>query len=157
MATSEADPSPEALASEVLAETATCTLATASPDGQPEAATVRFVSDENLDVYITTESMYQKYEHLTANPRVALVVEGAYNLQMEGTAEEVHGETARWIEDRYVEKYGPSQYLTNDESVFFELTTDWARLLIDGSYPPEFSMVLGDEGDGDPHETASSK
>jgi Pyridoxamine 5''-phosphate oxidase. len=82
----------------VLTEAQTCTLATASQDGVPEAATIRFVSDQNLDLYITTESMYRKYENMTVNPRVALVVDEAqYNLQLEGVATEVHGEAAEQI------------------------------------------------------------
>ncbi|ERH09972.1 MAG: pyridoxamine 5'-phosphate oxidase [halophilic archaeon J07HX64] len=143
---------PEKQAQQVLETTDTCTLATASADGRPEAATVRFVADDALDVYITTESMYQKYRNMSENPRVALVVDGDANLQLKGAATEVHGEAVDPIERRYVEKYGHSEYLTNEASVFFEIATDWARLLVDGRYPPTFEMVLGD-GDADPHGT----
>ena len=45
---------------------------------------MRFVADDALEVYVTTESMYRKYRHMTENPRVALVVDGDYNLQLEG-------------------------------------------------------------------------
>lgn len=129
----------------MLAETDTCTLATASPDGRPEAATVRFVADDALDVYVTTQSNYRKYRNVARNERVALVVDGASNVQLEGAAREAIGETVEWIEDRYVAKYGPSPYLTNADSVFLRIETDWARLLVDGSYPPEFEVVVGDE------------
>jgi hypothetical protein len=33
------------------------------------------------------------------------------------------------------------------------IATDWARLLVDGRYPPTLEMVLGDD-DADPHGTA---
>ena len=138
--------SPTQTAHELLAETNTCTLATASPDGQPEAATVRFVADDALDVYVTTQSNYRKYRNVADNERVALVVDGFSNLQMEGAAREATGETVEWIEQRYVAKYGSSRYLTNEDSVFLHIETDWARLLVDGSYPPEFASVL-DEGE----------
>jgi Pyridoxamine 5''-phosphate oxidase. len=138
-------------ARQTLSEAQTCTLATASQDGVPEAATIRFVSDQNLDMYITTESMYRKYENMTVNPRVALVVDGSqYNLQLEGVATEAHGETAEFIKQKYTEKYGSSKYLNNDDSVFFEIIIDWARLLVDGQFPPEFEMVIGST-DSDPH------
>jgi uncharacterized pyridoxamine 5'-phosphate oxidase family protein len=151
--TADSSVPPERRARQVLAEAETCTLATASADGRPEAATVRFVANDALDVYITTESNYRKYRNMTENPRVALVVDGEANLQLEGVATEVHGEAIDSIERRYIEKYGPSEYLTNEDSVFFTIATDWARLLVDGRYPPTFEMVLGD-GDSDPRGTA---
>lgn len=141
------DTSPQATALRVLEEQATCTLATALADGVPEAATVRFVADEALNLYITTESTYRKYRNMTANPAVAVVVDSDEgNLQLEGTATEVHGEAASTIERRYVDKYGETEYLSNEWSVFFEIRTDWARLLVDGQYPPTYEMVIG-EGD----------
>lgn len=132
----------------------TCTLATASADGVPEAATVRFVTDNDLNVHVTTESPYRKYENMTENPRVAVVVDGDDNLQLEGVAREVFGAAADRISEKYVDKYGHSVYLDNEESVFFEIETDWARLLVDGSFPPTHEMVLG-EGETDPHGTRS--
>lgn len=131
----------------------TCTLATATADGVPEAATVRFVTDGELNVQITTESPYRKYDNMTENPRVAVVVDGDDNLQLEGVAREVFGDDAAAIRSNYVDKYGHSAYLDNDESVFFEIETDWARLLVDGRFPPTHEMVLG-EGETDPHETS---
>jgi uncharacterized pyridoxamine 5'-phosphate oxidase family protein len=142
--------SPHERAQQVLANAETCTLATVSPDGRPEAATVRFVADDTLDVYITTESTYRKYHNMTQNPSVALVVDGRYNLQLEGTASEIHDRTVDWFKRQYTETYGQSEYLTDDDSVFFRVTTDWARLLVDGSFPPAFEMVIGD-GEADPH------
>ena len=130
----------------------TCTLATASAEAVPEAATVRFVTDDDLNVHVTTESPYRKYENVTENPRVAVVVDGDDNLQLEGVAREVFGAAADRIRERYVDKYGHSAYLDNDESVFFEIETHWARLLVDGSFPPTHEMVLG-EGETDPHGT----
>ncbi|MFB6193483.1 MAG: pyridoxamine 5'-phosphate oxidase family protein [Halobaculum sp.] len=148
--------SPAARARRTLAAADTCTLATASPDGRPEAATVRFVADDAFDLYVTTQSTYRKYHNVTANPRVAVVVDGPDNLQLEGTAREVDGEAAAFVRRRYEEKYGPSDYLTNADSVFLAIETDWARLLVDGTYPPEFAVVLGEDG-GDPHGTETTR
>jgi nitroimidazol reductase NimA-like FMN-containing flavoprotein (pyridoxamine 5'-phosphate oxidase superfamily) len=141
---------PGETARRLLAERGTCTLATATPDGTPEAATVRFVADDSLNLYVTTESNYRKYENLTRNPAVALVVDGErYNLQLEGTATEIAGEETEFVRERYRDKYGDSEYLSNPKSVFFEIDTDWARLLVDGGYPPRYEMVLG-EGEETP-------
>ena len=128
-----------------------CTLATASENAVPEAATVRFVCDDDMNVYINSGSTYRKYENMKENPDVAVVVNGdRKNVQIEGMAEEVFNDEADFVRNKYKNKYGSSQYLTNDESVFFRIDTSWARLLVDGRYPPEYEMIIGD-GDTDPH------
>jgi PPOX class probable F420-dependent enzyme len=133
------------VAVELLETTETCTLATATPDGRPEAATVRFVADDGLDVYFNTATSHRKYENVRANPRVAVVVDGERrNLQLEGEATELDGAAEAAFHDRYHEKYGPSDYLTNDRSTCFRVEPDWARLLVDGSFPPEYAMVVGE-------------
>lgn len=147
----DSEPSPEATALELLEEQDLCTLATASPDAVPEAATVRYMCDETFNVFINSGDTYRKYENMIQNPRVAVVVNGEYkNLQLEGAATEVPQDKADHIINKYIEKYGDSEYLTNDESVFFRIDTVWARLLVDGRFPPEYEMILGD-GDTDPH------
>lgn len=131
-------------AQEVLEEQRTGTLAIAAPDRTPKAATVRFVANEELNLSITTQFSAKKCENLTANSAVAVVIDGGDNLQLEGTAREVSGEAADRIRSAYVEKYGQSPYLTNDQSVFFEMTTHWARLLVDGQYSPTYATIFGE-------------
>jgi nitroimidazol reductase NimA-like FMN-containing flavoprotein (pyridoxamine 5'-phosphate oxidase superfamily) len=139
-------------AQELLKEEELCTLATASKDGIPEAATVRYMSDDDFNIYINSGSTYRKYQNMKENPRVAVVINGEYrNIQLEGEAEEVAKEDSDYIVQMYKHKYGRSKYLTNDESVFFKIKTDWVRILIDGSYPPEYQMIVG-SGDTDPHD-----
>lgn len=138
-----------------------CTLATASTKGIPEAATVRYMNDDNFNIYINSGSTYRKYENMKSNPRVAIVVNGQYNdsyynLQIEGSAEEIPYDDAGHIIDMYTEKYGSSQYLTNNESVFFQIQSDWVRLLVDGGFPPEYEMIVG-QGDTDLHSEPSKQ
>jgi PPOX class probable F420-dependent enzyme len=133
------------LARAVLDEAETCTLATATPDGRPEAATVRFVADEDYTLYVNTATTYRKYENLTANPRVAVVVDGdRENVQIEGEATELGEEGTAYVHERYVEKYGPSDYLTDEHSTCFAVEPDWARLLYDGRFPPDYAMLVGE-------------
>lgn len=135
----------------LLQETETCTLATASPTGVPEAATIRFVADSDYTLYFNTSRTYRKYENLKDNSRVAVVVDGPTgNLQLEGETRELDGAEDTAAVDRYVEKYGHSPYLTHEHSTRFAVDTDWARLLLDGSFPPDHAMVLGD-GETDLH------
>lgn len=137
---------------ELLEEREVCTLATASADGIPEAATVRYMCDDDFNIYINSGSTYRKYQNMKENPRVAVVVNGEYkNIQLEGIAKEVPESEAEHIIGMYEDKYGNSEYLTNNESVFFEIETDWVRVLIDGRYPPEYEMIIG-SGDTDPHD-----
>jgi hypothetical protein len=136
---------PHERARRLLTETDTATLATASPDGRPEAATVRFVAD-GFDLSVTTQTDARKYQNLLENPTVAVVVDGtAGNLQLEGEATALQGDRVASFERRYRETYGPSEYLTNDESVCFGIETTWARLLVDGGYPPTYETLVGDD------------
>lgn len=138
-------------ARELLNQQELCTLATASKNGNPEAATVRYMSDKDFNIYVNSGSTYRKYQNMKENPRVAVVVNGDYkNIQIEGTAKEIPRDEAGNIVDMYKDKYGESEYLTNDESVFFKIQSDWARILVDGRYPPEYEMIIG-SGDTDPH------
>lgn len=139
-------------AQELLKKEEVCTLATASKEAIPEAATVRYMSDDEFNIYINSGSTYRKYQNMKENPRVAVVVNGERkNIQLEGEAKEIPKEDADYIFQMYKDKYGRSKYLTNDESVFFKIETDWVRILVDGSYPPEYEMIIGD-GDTDPHD-----
>jgi uncharacterized protein YhbP (UPF0306 family) len=139
-------------AKELLEKEELCTLATASENGVPEAATVRYMSDDDFDIYINSGSTYRKYQNMKENSRVAVVIDGEYkNIQLEGEAEEIDREDSDYIVQMYEDKYGKSKYLTNDESVFFRIETDWVRILVDGRYPPEYQMIVG-SGDTDPHD-----
>ena len=139
------DRTPAERARMLLRDADTCTLATASSAGVPEAATIRFVAGDEYNICFNTSTTYRKYENLRANPRVAVVVDGAAGtLQLEGEARELTGTEEDAAVDRYVEKYGHSPYLTHDNSTRFVVETDWARFLIDGSFPPDHAMVLGE-------------
>lgn len=68
------------------------TLATVSPDGQPQAATIYYVVDHRLTFYFLTKDSTRKYKNIMATPRVALVVSDPTTLttvQAEGIATEV--------------------------------------------------------------------
>ena len=94
---------------------------------------------------VNTATTYRKYENMTTTPRVAVVVDGdGENLQLEGEATELDGADEAVVHERYVEKYGPSDYLTNDHSVCVAVEPDWVRLLYDGRFPPAYAMLVGD-------------
>lgn len=53
----------------------TCTIATASADGQPSASVVFFKNGE-LDIYFNTGDDSEKVRNIRVNPRVAIAVQG---------------------------------------------------------------------------------
>ena len=58
---------------EYMDECRSCTIATASVDGQPAASTV-FFKNRGVDIYFNTGSDTQKMHNILANPRVAVVM-----------------------------------------------------------------------------------
>ena len=51
-----------------------CTIATATPDGEPSASTVFFKNVET-DIYFNTGKDTQKVQNILANPRVAIAIQ----------------------------------------------------------------------------------
>lgn len=51
-----------------------CVLATVSPEGKPEAATVLFAVDDDFTFYFGTSDKYRKYHNLLNNKQAAVVI-----------------------------------------------------------------------------------
>lgn len=73
-----------------------CVLATVSPDGEPEAATVLFAVDDDFTFYFGTSDKYRKYHNLQRNKQAAVVVgvqmKEPKSAQVEGMMEPIEGE-----------------------------------------------------------------
>jgi uncharacterized protein YhbP (UPF0306 family) len=94
-----------------LAENKTLTLATASPDGDPHAATLLYVND-GITLYIWSKIGSATAEHLKENPRVALAIDeyaGEFRqtrgVQASGDTKPVTGETMAKAAALFGEKY----------------------------------------------------
>ena len=61
---------------EYMGKCRSCTVATATADGQPSASTV-FFKNSGLDVYFNTARHSQKVRNIEANPRVAVTMQAA--------------------------------------------------------------------------------
>ena len=67
-------------------------VATVTPDGAPQAATMGIAVTPDLEIVFDTLRGTRKYQNLQTNPRVALVItEGEVTVQYEGTAVEPDG------------------------------------------------------------------
>ena len=60
----------------------TCTIATASADGQPSASTV-FFKNTGVDIYFNTGRDSAKVKNILANPRVAIAMEESGSIPKE--------------------------------------------------------------------------
>lgn len=72
-----------------------CVIATASPQGDPEAAVVAFARGPDLKLYVYTLEDSRKYQNVRHNPRAAMVLyEAPEYAQLDGHLEELQGEAA---------------------------------------------------------------
>ena len=87
---------------ELLARVATMTLATTDPEGNPHAAPVYFVSDDDARLYFFSEAKSQHCQHIVQNAKVAAAIypecegwRGIKGLQLRGAARLV-AESQEW-------------------------------------------------------------
>ena len=128
----------------LLYEGMSCTLATASLDGVPEAATIGYAADEKYGLYFQTFSHYTKYKNLEKNPCGSIVITNKLtSVQMDGKTDELKGEKKERARKMLLAKYGDEMecYLDSPSAVFFKFTPHWIRLLKDDTYPPTYEMV----------------
>lgn len=114
-----------------LSQQQTCVLASINPSGQPEAATVGFSHDNKFKFLVATNKNTRKYQNLTDNPRVAVVVgvEGEKTLQYEGTAQEVsQAQLGERLEQHFQKVPGAKKFAQEAGQTYFLITPSWLRL-----------------------------
>lgn len=125
----------------ILSSEGTCTLATASLDGKPEAATIEYAEDTGV-LYFETFTTYRKYANLKENPRASIVItQLPYSIQMDGTAEELEDEEAKRAQDALGRKGHAHAFHDAPECRFFRFTPNWIRLLTAQKFPGEYAMI----------------
>ncbi len=113
-------------------------IATCSKSGQPEAATIGYLVDENFNFFFLTKPDSRKIKNILENPKVALVIgttSGINTIQVEGEAqiiqqkdvgfEEMLLKTTR-IGALY---YGPLLKMEGGDFVTVRIKTTWLRFL----------------------------
>lgn len=108
------------------------TLATASADGKPEAATVHLVPDGNTLLVQSSKPTYRKVANLRANPRAACVVTKGHEhtLQFDCSVEELTGNAAVKARQKMIVFESELERFLRHDSVFFLLTPYWMRLRV---------------------------
>ena len=112
-------------------------ISTNNKDGNPQSASVYYISDENLNIFFVTRSESRKYKNIQNNPHVSFTVTSEHppkTIQLEGTAAEVVDaiEQTNYF-DKLVAKATESNFMppvsqmVTGEMVFMKITTTWAR------------------------------
>lgn len=126
----------------ILKENKYCTLATASLDGKPEAATVKFVEDENYNLYFEILSSSRKCSNIHSNPRASVVITTVpHTVQMDGVVEELpNGDEVKKM--MTIKQERESSFYQSPELKFFKFTPNWIRTLVKREYPPKYEVIL---------------
>ncbi len=133
-------------------------ISTVSPDGEPQSATVNFITDEDFNIYFATRKSSRKFKNITSNPKVSVVagfdVERPSTLQVQGAAEVVtENKISKLIELgegmlAHEHNWWPLLRVTGLDFAIIKITPDWARWLrfdVDpksGKYNEEYDQVF---------------
>ena len=105
-------------------------LASATENGQPEAALMRFAVTPGLEIIFDTVKSSRKYPNLKKNPRVAWVIgcTTEVTVQYEGLAQELEGKELAKYQKTYFAKFtdGPAR-LTWPAITYFVVHPKWVR------------------------------
>jgi general stress protein 26 len=119
-------------------------VATATPDGAPEAAYVAITATDAGELVFDARPNSRKIANIRENPRVAVVIDGRdeTTLQCEGAADIPSGPDR----DRCIAAYAQAfpefaESVASDRVVVVRITLDWARYGDYGSKPAVVSEV----------------
>lgn len=105
-------------------------VATAGPDGHPEAALVGIAATEECELVFDTSVRSRKHENLLRDRRVAVVVgwDDEVTLQIEGTADKPAGVDRDRCLAAYFEQYPDGRQRAEDPDItHFRIRPRWAR------------------------------
>ncbi len=105
-------------------------IATATPDGKPEAALVDLAATESGEIIFETTSATRKFENLRNNPRVALVVgwEDDQTLQIDGMVDAPSGSELARLRDFYLSVFPQKVSHPNwPGNHYFRVRPSWMR------------------------------
>lgn len=113
-------------------------VATTDEDHQPNAATVLYHIDDNMNLFFMTRKQTRKYKNIKRNGRIAVVVgmgDGQGTIQAEGEAEVLENgleaffaevQRNKALKDLY---YGPFLMLPGADLAVVRMRMDWMRYL----------------------------
>lgn len=109
-----------------------CTIATVTVDSKPGAAYVAYSSNDDMEIVVGTSSNSRKYQNLTRNKSVAIVIATTEaEVQYEGEVEIIaDGEYRKLVEANHIAKVpGSDKYREDPSQVYLKITPVWARFI----------------------------
>lgn len=112
-------------------------VATAAPDGAPEAALVDIAADDEGTFFFTAHRSHRKLDNLRANPRAAMVIgtTGTVSLQLEGPAWVAEGAEKAALIDAFRAHY-PASRAADPDFEMVAMRPAWVRLYDITERPP---------------------
>jgi general stress protein 26 len=127
---------------ERLLQIPSCTLATASPDGIPQAAVMQFAIDKRNNILLKTFSDSRKLVNIRVNPKASITLHSKPEYaQLDGILEVLHGMEAQAVKDIFKTKYVEDGYHTDKRNVYLRFTPSWIRVRLSGEYPPVYCTL----------------
>lgn len=106
------------------------TLATASPEGQPEAAPLRYAVTDEFELVMGTLSTSRKVANLRRNPKVAVLVWAhEFSIQIEGVFDEPADDDLQRLSQRFADEFPREATVRRGRPshLYFRITPTWAR------------------------------
>lgn len=114
--------------------------ASVASDGAPQAAVIGFVVSDDLELFFDTLSSSRKYQNLTRDRRIALVIgwDDECTVQLEGVIDEPSGTALRALQELYFARFpeGPERQRL-EEIRYLRVRPTWVRY-------SDFSVALPD-------------
>ena len=119
-----------------------CSIATVTPEGKPQAAAILFAADSKLDFFFETSPEYRKARNLSENPNAAIsIANEACSLQVEGIVSFLQGKEALNAKRLLAKKMpGIKKWVEKKGQLILRLTPSWVRLWDSGK--KEFVQVI---------------
>jgi len=129
---------------DILLNSKFCTLATASLNGKPEAATIHYCVDKDYNIYFNSFPHYRKYQNIRSNPQASIVITQNLNtIQMDGDVTELTGSSTKFAKQLLLKKFPEdAKYLSDSTGLFFKFNPAWIRILVDNGVLFEHVMIM---------------
>ena len=125
--------------------------ASASLEGEPQAAVVGYAVTDSFEIVFDTLASTRKAENIRRNPKLAFVIGGLKHadertVQYEGVADEPSGEELEELKQTYYAVFpdGPSR-LTWPGLIYVRVKPTWIRYSDYNTDPPEIIEMQGPE------------
>lgn len=108
-------------------------LATASPDGQPQSAPMRYCVTDDFEIVMGTLSVSRKFANLGRNSKVAVLIwDSELSIQIEGTFDQPAGPVQDRLRDLFTREFPENARIRATRGprlghVYFRIVPRWAR------------------------------